>query len=166
MYLGHVQDGLRLYEPGLEKGYVDGGVQFAPAAEARGDRLGALGILAATYPDNPELIRQLFRALTDSAFGDQDRRGALQLIGTGATNLELTDTAGLAAFWLLKAYDQMATVPMIDAPTIWWARDDPGWLNSFARKAMIRRWRLPEYWRKHGFPPLCRPTGESDFECR
>jgi tetratricopeptide (TPR) repeat protein len=181
MYLGHVQDGLRLFESGLEKGYVDGGGQFVPAAKARGDRLGALAILAGTYPDNPELIRQLFRALTDPAFGDQDRRETLQLIGPGAASPQLTDTAALEALWLLKpydqtavlealwllkTYDQMATVPLTIAPTIWWARDDPGWLHAIARKAMIRRWRLPEYWRKHGFPPQCKPIGESDFECR
>jgi hypothetical protein len=24
---------------------------------------------------------------------------------------------------------------------------------------------LPEYWRKHGFPPQCRPVGSDDFKC-
>jgi hypothetical protein len=24
---------------------------------------------------------------------------------------------------------------------------------------------LPDYWRKHGFPPQCRPVGQEDFEC-
>ena len=24
---------------------------------------------------------------------------------------------------------------------------------------------LPEYWRKHGFPPQCRPVGSNDFKC-
>ena len=24
---------------------------------------------------------------------------------------------------------------------------------------------LPAYWRKHGFPPQCRPVGADDFKC-
>jgi hypothetical protein len=24
---------------------------------------------------------------------------------------------------------------------------------------------LPEYWQMHGFPSLCTPVGENDFEC-
>jgi hypothetical protein len=24
---------------------------------------------------------------------------------------------------------------------------------------------LPDYWRKHGFPPQCKPVGKDDFEC-
>ena len=30
---------------------------------------------------------------------------------------------------------------------------------------MMRDIGLPEYWRKHGFPPQCRPIGDDDFEC-
>jgi len=25
---------------------------------------------------------------------------------------------------------------------------------------------LPEYWRKHGFPPQCKPVSKDDFECK
>jgi hypothetical protein len=30
---------------------------------------------------------------------------------------------------------------------------------------MIVSWRLPEYWRAHGFPPQCRAVGAADFTC-
>jgi len=36
---------------------------------------------------------------------------------------------------------------------------------SQGRKQAMQHWHLPEYWRKHGFPPQCRPMGELDFEC-
>jgi len=32
-------------------------------------------------------------------------------------------------------------------------------------KAFLRATRLPEYWREVGWPDMCRPIGEDDFEC-
>ena len=32
-------------------------------------------------------------------------------------------------------------------------------------KAYLERLRLPEYWRKVGWPDMCQPIGEDDFEC-
>jgi len=32
-------------------------------------------------------------------------------------------------------------------------------------KALLETMRLPEYWRKVGWPDMCRPIGEDDFEC-
>jgi hypothetical protein len=162
MFLGHVPDGLRIFEVGIENGHINTiDVTFAPTL-VRGNRLGALGILAGVYPGQVELNHLLYRALTDPAFGERDRQEALGLISAGATRWEDAQFA----LWLLKAYDQIPAVPLVEAPTIWWARDDPGWLKSPARKALMKQWRLPEYWRKHGFPPQCQPIGASDFECR
>jgi hypothetical protein len=48
---------------------------------------------------------------------------------------------------------------------VWWYRFDAAFLKSEARKKLIRQWRLPEYWRKHGFPPQCHAVGADDFAC-
>jgi hypothetical protein len=32
-------------------------------------------------------------------------------------------------------------------------------------KAYLIELRLPEYWRKVGWPDICQPIGEDDFEC-
>ena len=40
-----------------------------------------------------------------------------------------------------------------------------GELAPRARKNLMRAWRLPDYWRKHRFPPQCKPVGSDDFEC-
>jgi len=32
-------------------------------------------------------------------------------------------------------------------------------------KRHLRRLGLPDFWRANGFPPMCRPLGEEDFEC-
>ncbi|MCH9027895.1 MAG: tetratricopeptide repeat protein [Proteobacteria bacterium] len=32
-------------------------------------------------------------------------------------------------------------------------------------KVYLRQTRIEEYWRKHGWPDMCRPLGDDDFEC-
>ena len=146
-------------ETGTENGYLFSDVAFVAAVAARGDRLGALNILARQYQDDPQLIRPLFRALTDQSFNDHDRQDAVETVKRSKNSSDFVPSALL----LLKAYDQITSSP--EAPPIWWARDD-AWLKSQSRKRLIETWHLPEYWRKHGFPPQCRAIGESDFECR
>jgi TolB-like protein len=160
MYLGRTDDALRLCEMGLENGYFFNDVAFVAAFAARGDRFGALSILARVYQDDPQVIGPLFRALTDPTFGERDRQDAVALV-TGAKN---SRTFIPSALLILKTYDKIIADNM--DPPLWWARDDAVWPKSQSRKQAMQRWHLPEYWRKHGFPPQCRPIGESDFECR
>jgi len=162
--LGRTDDALRFYEVGLENGYGYLGMDglFAAALAKHGDRVGALSILAGVYQADPQLIRPLFRALTDPMFGGRDRQEALELVEK-AKNTRGSPRIPFA-LWMLKAYDMR----IADAwdPPLWWARDDATWLKSTIRKQTMQHWYLPEYWRKHGFPPQCKPIGESDFECR
>jgi TolB-like protein/tetratricopeptide (TPR) repeat protein len=158
--LGRTDDAFRFYEIGLENGYLFDDMDAASAVAARGDRFGVLSILANTYHDDPQLIRPLFRALTDPTFGDRDRQDAIALVNRAKNSRSLIPSALL----ILKAYDKIIADHYI-AP-IWWARDDAEWLKSPVRKQAMQHWHLPEYWRKHGFPPQCRPVGDSDFECR
>jgi tetratricopeptide (TPR) repeat protein len=159
-YSGRKDDALLLLEKGLENGYIFNDLQLTPAVAARGDRVGALSILAQVYRDDPELIRPLFRALTDRTFSDSDRQDAIALV-KGAKNSAAYVPMALL---MLKAYGKI--VPVDTDPPIWWDREDAAWLSSQSRKQAIQYWHLPEYWRKHGFPPQCRPIGDSDFECR
>ncbi len=114
-----------------------------------------------TYQDQPDLVGLLFRAITDPAFGDRERHEGTKIVNGGLPDRDHAVTA----FWIMKVYDQIAALPLPEAPIIWWVPGDESWLRAPARKNMMRQWRLPEYWRKHGFPPQCRPIGESDFEC-
>ena len=129
------------------------------AVAARGDRLAALKILAETYQSEPQLIRPLYRSLTDPTFNEHDRQDAAALIEQAKSGQHFLASALL----ILKAYEGITTADM--DPPIWWARDD-AWLKSQSRKRLMQAWHLPEYWRKHGFPPQCRAKGEADFECR
>jgi TolB-like protein/Tfp pilus assembly protein PilF len=161
LFLGRTDEALRIYETSLENGYIIGAAgAFAPAAAARGDRLGALSMVANQYRSAPQLIRPVFRALTDPAFGERDRQEALALVN----RTKITGFLIPTSLWLLKVYDKRIGDDV--DPPIWWAREDPAWLQSPIRKQAMQRWHLPDYWRMHGFPPQCRPIGESDFECR
>ena len=162
LYVGRTDDALRLYESGLENGYTVNDLPFAPTLAAHGDRFGALSILAGVYRGDPQLIRPLSRALTDPTFSEHDRQDALVLV-------DRAKNSGVwipSAIWMLKAYDKILAVTTYTEPPFWWARDDAAWLKSQGRKQVMQHWHLPEYWRKHGFPPQCRPVGDSDFECR
>jgi tetratricopeptide (TPR) repeat protein len=162
LYLGLTDDALRLYEMGLENGYIVNTAVFAPVAAARGDRLGALNMLSQEFQDEPQLIHSLLRALTDPTFNEHDRQDALALVDKAKSPTYSVQIA----LWMLKAYDKIIAVTKSPTPPIWWARDDAAWLKSHSRKQIMQYWHLPDYWRKHGFPPQCRPIGESDFECR
>jgi adenylate cyclase len=159
VFLGRTSDALRLLEISMENGYLFPDMAFVAAVAARGDRLGALNILARVYEADPQLIRPLFRALTDPTFNGRDRQDAAAL----AKRSKNSRTWVPSALLILGAYEEIASSDM--DPPIWWARDE-AWLKSQSRKRSMQFWHLPEYWRKHGFPPQCRPIGESDFECR
>ena len=159
-YLGRTDDAFRLVQIAMENGYSFADLFLLSAAAMRGDHLGALGILAKAYQDDPQLIRPLFRALTDPTFVDLDRQDAIALVNQAKNSRNFIPSALL----ILKAYDKI--VAYGTDPPIWWARDDAAWLNSQGRKRAMQYWHLPDYWRKHGFPPQCKAIGNSDFECR
>jgi hypothetical protein len=138
---------------------VNDDVYFAHAVAARGDRIGALGVLLEQFRSQPQLLQALFRAITDPAFSEGDRKDALALIDKVRDDQE----AARGALWVLKDYDRMGEF-FTDNPANLWARD-PDWLRSPARKRMMERWQLPEYWRARGFPPQCKPAGSNDFVC-
>lgn len=159
--LGRTDAALRSYEVGMTRAYWNLDAYFAPAAAARGERLGVLGMLAQQLRAQPQVIQPIFRALTDPKFNERDRQEALALVDRGNEDTDST----FAALWILRSYDEMSAVNT-DNPSVIWLGGDPAWLKSAGRKKLMLRWRLPEYWRQHGFPPQCRPIGEADFECR
>jgi hypothetical protein len=46
-----------------------------------------------------------------------------------------------------------------------WDRLPAGYRNSPGFKHRLVRIGAVDYWRKHGFPPQCRPAGATDFTC-
>jgi hypothetical protein len=135
LYLGRTDDALRLVEIGLQNGYLFSDVPFVTAVAARGDRLGVLNTLARQYEDDPQLVRPLFRVLTDHTFNDRDRQNAVALVKRSKNSLTFVPSALL----VLRAYGEIASSP--SSPPIWWARDD-AWLKSQSRKRLMQSWRI------------------------
>ena len=118
-------------------------------------------------PGSRWMVDDLERALSDEQY---DREAALDRLESriraeaparGRDPDAYTRTAYLLAF---RAYDKIPENEG-EADAWWWFPDYPGLNESPYRKQAMTNTGLPEFWRKHGFPPQCRPIGEDDFEC-
>jgi hypothetical protein len=46
-----------------------------------------------------------------------------------------------------------------------WENYAAGFRRSPYFKPTVIKIGMPAFWRSHGFPPMCRPLGDDDFEC-
>ncbi len=70
----------------------------------------------------------------------------------------------------------LAAMGVFDQATKYFV-EEPGWRDHVWNPALaeyrasehfrdyVRQTRMDTYWRKHGWPDLCRPVGDEDFEC-
>ncbi len=84
-------------------------------------------------------------------------------LATELKALLAANTASPRVFLLLNALGDYEKPPLIVAN---WFPAMQGYRRSPEFKEHARASGLPEYWRKHGFPPQCKPLGKDDFECR
>jgi hypothetical protein len=54
----------------------------------------------------------------------------------------------------------------ISSSTQYWDAALAGYRRSPQFKAQMRKTGVYDYWRKHGFPPQCRPLAADEFECK
>jgi TolB-like protein len=99
-----------------------------------------------------------FNALYDVLTGaSEDPRMA-----TEVRTLFVENNASARAYVILNALGDYARPPLL---TLSWMGVMTPYRRSPEFKEHVRASGLPDYWRRHGFPALCRPVGESDFEC-
>ena len=103
-----------------------------------------------------------YRALTDPSFDYTAEKSLIDqaYFRAGAAEPDLDETHPNFLF-LYRQYDQIRSVDL----AYWWFPYPLEFRDSPHRKRLMRETGLPEYWRKHGFPPQCKPLGEDDFEC-
>ena len=46
-----------------------------------------------------------------------------------------------------------------------WDSSAAGYRRSTQFKTRTKNFGVYDYWRKHGFPPQCKPVGKDDFAC-
>jgi TolB-like protein len=99
-----------------------------------------------------------FNALYDAMIGaSEDPRITLEVETLLAEN-----NASARAYVLLNALGDYERPPLL---TVAWMGIMAPYRRSPEFKEHVRASGLADYWRTHGFPPQCRPVGESDFEC-
>ena len=169
LHQGRDDEALTLFEAGLAEGFSNANLPFAAAYARRGERAAALAIVTLSFIDTPGLIGPVHGAMTGEKVADDARAEALEILA--APNQQSFGDAQGARFFL-KDYDGILDDPNpLGAQDPQWYGHNAEWTNSPMRKAYIRRLKLPDYWREHGFPPQCKPVGpqsadSGDFECQ
>jgi TolB-like protein/DNA-binding winged helix-turn-helix (wHTH) protein len=140
-------------EPGLRLG--EGDIEFVRAAEMRhagGRLIWSAGVANLDSPaDGLAAMRSLY--------ANPDLRNGGGLRGLTEWALHFGDPA-LALQWFRESLEFEAT-GMLNA-----------WKPSFAPlrreagfKDLVRDQKLPEYWKRFGWPEFCRPMDDDDFDC-
>ena len=109
------------------------------------------------------LIDYEYRAIVDPTFDFEAERSEIEAVYRATTGTEL-DWVHTTLFSPL-AFGQFDKARTASGAQFWWQPYPLEWRTSPHRKRLLRELRLPEYWRKHGFPSHCQPVGHDDFEC-
>jgi hypothetical protein len=154
--IGRKEEAIAVLDAAIDIGaFPAGPVQLMLLAELR--RRDAFLQLALNVPGLRGFRK--FNALYDVMTGAiEDPRIAAEI----ETVLTENEVSARAAYSLLTVLGNYARPPLV---TITWVDIMAPYRRSPEFKEHARANGLPDYWRAHGFPPLCRPVGETDFEC-
>ncbi|HSM11087.1 MAG TPA: hypothetical protein VK827_05925, partial [Lysobacter sp.] len=155
-YLGDDALAFALFERGVAAGFVGNRSDtFIERLVARGDRLATL-LLMVAIDLPPELQQAIIAAI-------EQGRPPVQLEALLERHPEFDNPT---MHIMLRAYDRAAAWEGRSTTLV--AHWDPvhaGFRNSAAFRKILERLGVPEYWRAHGYPPLCRPVGADDYQC-
>jgi len=164
LFAGDTERALEIHETALRNGFWGNSNPFLYLYTVTGEERTALIAMAA---NNAALginkaTAYEYRALTDPAFDYKAEKTLIDqaYFRAGAAKPEW-DPAHPDFLFLYRQYDQLRSSEL----AYWWFPYPLEFRNSPHRKRLMREVGLPEYWRKHGFPPQCRPLGDDDFEC-
>jgi TolB-like protein len=164
LFSGDVERALAIHETALSHGFSGNIDPFLQLYAATGRERTAL-IALVSYNSGRGINKATdyeYRALTDPAFDYEAEKSLIEqaYYPAGAAEPEYDPTHPNYLF-LYRQYDQIHSA---DNP-YWWFPYPLEFRDSPQRKRMMREIGLPDYWRKHGFPPQCEPVGDDDFEC-
>ncbi len=171
---GEVEAGLATLNDNLRRGF-DGGANstvIGVYAEQGNDAalLYELNETARVLADGEMrwAVDMMYQAMKNPKY---DRAAALKVLearldGMGS-RLEPESAMGAMTYLIFGAHGQVRN----KGDSWWWTtRGFPDWKSSPERKQWMRERGFDDYWRKHGFPPQCKPVGpqtadSGDFEC-
>ena len=104
-----------------------------------------------------------YRALTDPEFDyDAEKIRIEQAYLPAGDEYPAWDPSHADYLFQYRRYDQLSGRGELQ---YWWFPYPQDFRTSPHRERLMREIGLPQFWRKHGFPPQCRPVGGNDFEC-
>lgn len=164
LFSGDTARALEIHEAALRNGFNGNTLPFLYLYAAIGEERTALIALAA-YNAGQGLNGATdyeYRALTDPGFDYDAEKSLINQVYFPDGEMEPGSSPAHADY--LFVYRQYDRLHSSDLP-YWWFPYPLEFRNSPHRKRLMREFGLPEYWRKHGFPPQCKPVGADDFEC-
>jgi TolB-like protein len=164
LFAGDTERALEIHETALRHGFNGNTNPFLYFYAATGSERTALIAMAANNAARGinKATAYEYRALTDPAFDYEAEKTLIDqaYFPAGAAEPDW-DPTNPDYLFLYRQYDQLRSSEL----QYWWFPYPLEFRNSPHRKRMMREIGMPEYWRKHGFPPQCRPIGDNDFEC-
>jgi len=164
LFSGDTARALEIHETALRHGFYGNSMPFLYLYAAMGEERTALIAMAADNAGRGinKATAYEYRALTDPAFDYEAEKTLIDQAYFRAGEVEPDwDPAHPDYLFIYRQYEQLRSSEL----AYWWFPYPLEFRNSPHRKRMMREIGLPEYWRKHGFPPQCQPKGSDDFEC-
>jgi TolB-like protein/Tfp pilus assembly protein PilF len=165
LFDGDTERAVEIHETSLRNGFYGNSLPFLYLYVATGEERTALIALAAERAGRGinKSTPYEYRAFTDPAFDYEAEKSLIDqaYYRAGAAEPEF-GPSNTDYLFVYRQYDQLQRAEM----QYWWFPYPLEFRESPHRKRMIREVGLPEYWRKHGFPPRCKPVGDDDFECK
>ena len=164
LFAGDTERALEIHETALRHGFYGNIDPFLYLYIATGEERTALMALAANnagFGIN-NATQYEYRAMTDPSFDYQAEKTRIDQAFIPAGEKEPVLSLEHPDFlFRTRQYDRLQGVEL----PYWWFPYPLEFRNSPHRKRLINLLGIPVYWRKHGFPPQCRPVGDDDFEC-
>jgi TolB-like protein len=169
-YMGDTKRALVLFEQGRMKDFRGNDSIFLNAYAAMGKFSTVLsGVYYETGSRNTnnaaEKITLEYRAITEPDFDFEKERAAIEAL-YARTDGKPLDWSHPDTQLLAFGYRNYAAVKNPNIyNSIWWYSYPAALKASPHQKRWMVELGLPEFWRKNGFPPQCKPVGKDDFVC-
>jgi hypothetical protein len=157
---------MALFEKGVLAGFTFNRAEsFIGPLLQRGDRVGA-ALLMKEVGATPELSAILLQARMKPGSPRTDAEEVVRRYLPGQGSLYAVRMGAEKTYLWLGAYDRIGSLTNLRLDLLTqWEPGFPGFRNSPAFKRVLERIGVPDYWRKHGYPPQCRAIGKDDFTC-
>jgi TolB-like protein len=170
LFAGDTKRALKLFEQGRINGARSLDDTFLGAYAAMGN-LSTVLMSVYTYNmsggngDYAPLVALDYRAVTEPDFNFEVERAAIEAVYEHAAGKPL-DWTSTRRQYLAFQYRNYAAVKNPDTSwQVWWYPYPAALKASPHQKRWMVELGLPEFWRKNGFPPQCKPVGDDDFVC-